>query len=333
MAVTVITSSTGGYSSVTGPNVTASWTPLENDLVIVFVGSTSTVANGSGVSGWADTGIGIVDPGDSSCAMKSVWHLVTAGEETGSTTSWNLANLFAGIETGRYWMIVLRGVDSSSPIDAVGSWFQETTDNAAEFAAVGTDVDNGSLVVRCIMSDGASRTFTTPAGHTKLQDGGSNNGGWLGYLTTPTTAGVATPAAATTMSSGDEAISFSVAVRMASSPANIPVADAGENQTGVVPGQTVTLDASESTDDGSITGYDWEQTIGSPTVTLSGSGATRTFTAPPTLTGTILTFQVTVTDNDSNTDTDTCTVAIEPASMRIMTASGIEPAYRKIKID
>lgn len=328
MAVTVVASSTGGYSGTSGPSVAASWTPLENDLVIVFIGSTSTVANGSGVAGWTDTGIGIVDPGDSSCALKSVWHLVTAGEEAVNTTSWSLVNLFSGSETGRYLMIVCRGVDASSPIDAVGSWFQDTTDNSAELAAVGSDVDNGSLVVRCIISDGANRTFTTPAGHTWLQNGGSNNGGWLGYLNTPTAVGVATPAAATTMSTGDEAISFSVAVRMA---AGDPVAEAGNDQTGIVPGQTVLLDASSSTDDGTIIGYGWVQIAGNPTVTLSGSGATRTFTAPPTLLGTLLTFQVTVTDDDDNTDADTCTVTIIPASIRIMTASGIQPAYRKIK--
>lgn len=111
-----------------------------------------------------------------------------------------------------------------------------------------------------------------------------------------------------------------------------PVAHAGGNQTNKKAGTTVTLDASSSTDsDGTITGYSWAQTAGSPTVTLSGTGAARTFVAPPTLTGTTLTFQVTVTDNDSNTSTGTCTVAILPAPIRIMTASGVKPAFRNMK--
>lgn len=111
-----------------------------------------------------------------------------------------------------------------------------------------------------------------------------------------------------------------------------PVANAGGNKTSIKAGTTVTLDASASTDsDGTITDYVWAQTAGSPIVTLSGTGATRTFTAPPTLSGTTLTFQVTVTDNDNSTNTDTCTVTMLPAPIRIMTASGIKPAFRKIK--
>lgn len=66
--------------------------------------------------------------------------------------------------------------------------------------------------------------------------------------------------------------------------------------------ETVTLTAS-ATDDGTISSYNFSQT-GGVSVTLSGSGSIRTFTAPallPTNGQETLLFSVTATDNDGNT--------------------------------
>jgi hypothetical protein len=65
-------------------------------------------------------------------------------------------------------------------------------------------------------------------------------------------------------------------------PANtIPVANSGPDQT-VDAGVTVTLDGSGSSDaDGTIAGYTWTQTAGTPTVTLSSrTVAQPTFRLP-----------------------------------------------------
>jgi len=62
----------------------------------------------------------------------------------------------------------------------------------------------------------------------------------------------------------------------------IAAASAGADQVDVEPFTTVTLT-------GTGTGS-WSQTAGSPTVTLGGSGAVRTFAAPATMAGTTLTF-------------------------------------------
>lgn len=87
---------------------------------------------------------------------------------------------------------------------------------------------------------------------------------------------------------------------------------AGADQTNVEPGSTVTITATDT--DGTIASI--VQTAGSPTVTLSGSGGSRTFTAPLTLAGTTLTFQVT----DNGGLTDDMTVTVLPAAERIMLA-------------
>jgi hypothetical protein len=89
-----------------------------------------------------------------------------------------------------------------------------------------------------------------------------------------------------------------------------PTANAGADQTGKHAGDTITLTGSDSDADGTISSRSWTQVGGSPTVTLSGSGNTRTFTAPSTAGGTTLTFRYSVTDNAGATTTDDMTVTV-----------------------
>lgn len=118
------------------------------------------------------------------------------------------------------------------------------------------------------------------------------------------------------------------AVSIPATATNIaPTANAGPDQTGVEPWSTVTLDGSGSSDpDGSIASYAWSQTAG-PAVTLSGTGATRTFAAPGTLAGATLTFSLTVTDNAGATSTaDTVTVTVLPAPAAVAVGGVLVPA-------
>lgn len=90
-----------------------------------------------------------------------------------------------------------------------------------------------------------------------------------------------------------------------------PTVDAGTDQT-VEPFATVTLTVSATDTDGTIASYACAQTSGTPIVTLSGTGASRTFTAPPTLEGTNLTFTWTATDDDGATGTDSSVISVTP---------------------
>ena len=92
---------------------------------------------------------------------------------------------------------------------------------------------------------------------------------------------------------------------------NIPTADAGVDQT-ITEGDTVTLDATGSVDvDGDSLTYQWAQESPDlPTITLSGSTATRpTFTAPEVDTTTDFIFEVSVFDGLA-TATDTVTITV-----------------------
>lgn len=105
-----------------------------------------------------------------------------------------------------------------------------------------------------------------------------------------------------------------------------PTASAGANQTGKEPGELITL---TGTDTGTGLTRTWTQTAGSPTVTLSGTGATRTFRAPPTNSGTTLTFQYSVS-NISGSASDTMTVQAVQASDYVLIGGVWTPAYWEI---
>ena len=78
---------------------------------------------------------------------------------------------------------------------------------------------------------------------------------------------------------------------------NAPIANAGPNQN-VIAGSTVTLSGSGTDADGSIAGYTWTQTGGTPSVTLSSSTVAQpTFAAPSVVAASTLTFSLVVSDN------------------------------------
>jgi hypothetical protein len=112
--------------------------------------------------------------------------------------------------------------------------------------------------------------------------------------------------------------------------ANVLRADAGPDQS-VQPGVTVTLDGSGSTSgDGGGLSYTWTQ-IGGPTVSLSGSGATRTFTAPTLVGGATLTFQLTVADGDG-TDSDTVTITVASYSNTASAGDGATSSVSSLEV-
>jgi len=75
-----------------------------------------------------------------------------------------------------------------------------------------------------------------------------------------------------------------------------PAANAGADQT--VDEQTaVTLTGSGTDIDGTVAGYAWVQTAGTPVTLTNANAAVATFTAPASMTGEVMSFQLTVTDD------------------------------------
>ena len=87
--------------------------------------------------------------------------------------------------------------------------------------------------------------------------------------------------------------------------ASLPTADAGPDRS-VEVGEPLEFDASGSTDDAGVTGYEWTFGDGA---TASGLRRVHTYDAPGTYT-----VALTVTDAGENTDTDEVTVTVEAAT-------------------
>ena len=120
---------------------------------------------------------------------------------------------------------------------------------------------------------------------------------------TPTTAGALT--VTLTVTDGDGATDSDtvlVTVTDQGTANTAPVADAGANQA-IDLGQSVTLDASGSTDDGTVTGWEWRDDQNAVI------GTTESVVWTPTAAG-ALTATLTVTDNDGATDSDTVVVTV-----------------------
>ncbi len=87
-----------------------------------------------------------------------------------------------------------------------------------------------------------------------------------------------------------------------------PVASAGTDQTITLPTNTITLNASGSTDsDGTIVSYAWTKISGGNATISSPSNSTTTVTG---LSQGVYVFRVTVTDDDGDTGTDDVTVTV-----------------------
>ncbi|MCP3674474.1 MAG: DUF1566 domain-containing protein, partial [Gammaproteobacteria bacterium] len=103
-----------------------------------------------------------------------------------------------------------------------------------------------------------------------------------------------------------------------------PVADAGVAQF-VTEGDTVNLDATNSTDDVGITSYLWVRIDGAGITTNLNNDTIEqpTFTAPVVTAAETVTFQLTVTDGGGLTDTATVSIAIVPVINQLINDTGL----------
>ena len=103
-----------------------------------------------------------------------------------------------------------------------------------------------------------------------------------------------------------------------SSPSAPPVANAGPDQTGVVPTSTVTLDGTGST---FASTFAWTQT-GGPAVTLNNAKtANPTFVVPSAATPQTFTFSLSITDVNGTPSTDSVQVTTDPDNLVFTSAS------------
>ena len=111
-----------------------------------------------------------------------------------------------------------------------------------------------------------------------------------------------------------------------------PTANAGSNQI-VNEGSRVTLTGSGIDPDGTIASYVWTQTAGAPVALYSANTATASFTAPPVVADTILTFQLYVTDNNVATASAITNVTVKKVislcDLVVTAISSTEPTIKR----
>lgn len=115
-----------------------------------------------------------------------------------------------------------------------------------------------------------------------------------------------------------------VVVSVAAQSTNVaPTCNAGADQTGIEPWDTVLLTATDADSDGTVVSRAWTQTAGT-TVTMTGATTqSLSFPAPGTLAGDTLTFTYTVTDDQGATGTDSVSVTVLAATERAI-VGGVE---------
>jgi hypothetical protein len=204
VAVSVVAMNAITYSSTGSPDITASWTPLENDLVVAWTATDTNATHGT-VTGWTDAaGTNPHSPGDGSMLMSVLYHFVTGAEQTAGTTTWDPAGMWATGEAGEQLVVVLRGVNTTTPIDnfAITSAATPTTSQALP----GLDTNNsaGSLVLCGIIAD-LNSTYITPSGWSLVQASTNTRmGGGVYQRDSLTTAGDSFASTTITSSVSDE---------------------------------------------------------------------------------------------------------------------------------
>lgn len=204
--------------------------------------------------------------------------------------------------------------------------FQLTvTDDAG---ATGTDAVNVVVNPPPVASAGPDLVVAPNALVTISGIGSDSNGTVVGYAwtqtagTTQALTGANSPTATFTAPNASSTLTFQLVVTdnqgsTGTDTANVivnvpPAADAGADVI-VAPGDPAGLRGGGSDADGTIVGYLWSQTAGTPVALSEGNSSAATFTAPDS-TGT-LAFQLTVTDNHGTTSTDSVDVKVIPPTL------------------
>jgi hypothetical protein len=194
--------------------------------------------------------------------------------------------------------------------------------NVTPTANAGSDqtVTAGTLVT--LNGSGSSDPDGTISTYTWTQVSGTTvtlSGSGASRTFTPATSGTRVFGLTVTDNLGATSTQDQVTITVnASGGGNVaPTANAGVDQS-VDTGTVVTLNGSASSDsDGTIASYAWAQISGT-SVTLSGTGATRTFT--PTVAGTYV-FGLTVTDDDGDSSAQDTISIVASAPSGVLTVA------------
>ena len=205
---------------------------------------------------------------------------------------------FTSVET---FVVTVTAVNDLPTLTSVGN--QAINQNEATGSLSFTVGDVETALNSLTVTSSSDNTALVPSSNITLSGSGANRL----VQVTPASNKNGSATITLTVTDGNSASQSSSFLVSVNAP---PTVDAGLSQT-VSKDAVVSLTATATDLDGSITAYAWEQTAGS-TVSFSGADtATLSFTAPNFTVDTALSFSVTVTDDGNLTASDSVTVTVE----------------------
>ena len=247
------------------------------------------------------------ESGDSSATLKlDDYPTATVSSTSGGVTTWTVPNL--PVPPSEVLVTSNKGGVDSEDVVITGA-----EDPSAQVVATITGDTNSVQVGQAVTLDALASVGTITSYNWSVSPAASLTGTGGSRTFSATTPGtyVVTLTVAGNGAGNTSTDRYTVTV---SDPAAPPVADAGANQTGIVPTSTVTLDGTASK---FASSFAWVQS-GGPAVTLNNAAtANPTFVVPSATTSVSYTFTLTIQDVNGTASTDTVVVTTAPGTVTV----------------
>jgi hypothetical protein len=217
----VVYSANSTFTTSRSPSLTFSSAPLEDDVVIMWPGTSVVSVTMTVPSGWENPLGGNTDVESDAHSLACVYHVVTAAEAASNTVTFTATNLFDSNQTGDVVGSVVRGVNPDNVVEAVASDFNVSNTSTHVLPGVDYTQHIDSIVLSSVAKD-TTGTYTTPSGWTQLATSNTTSGRWLGSRDALiTTIGDAVASTNITCSVSDERCAITVVLRDAAAD-NVP---------------------------------------------------------------------------------------------------------------
>jgi hypothetical protein len=251
------------------------------------------------------------DSGDDSATMKLDGYAAVAPSIANGVSTWSIPNV--NVPPSDVLVTSNKGGVDSEDVVITGA-----EDPSAQVVATITADTNAVQVGQAVSLDGLASTGSiTSYAWSVSPTGATLTGTGSARTFSATTAGVYTVSMTVTGAGAGNTSTDTFKITV-SSPSAPPVANAGPDQTGVVPTSTVTLDGTGST---FASTFAWTQT-GGPAITLNNAKtANPTFVVPSAPTPQTFTFSLSITDVNGTPSTDSVQVTTDPDNLVFTSAS------------
>ena len=252
------------------------------------------------------------DSGDDSATMKLDGYAAVAPSIANGVSTWSIPNV--NVPPSDVLVTSNKGGVDSDDVVITGA-----EDPSAQVVATISGDTNAVQVGQAVSLDGLASTgsITSYAWSVTPTTGATLTGTGSARTFSASTAGVYTVSMTVTGAGAGNTSTDTFKITV-SSPSAPPVANAGPDQTGVVPTSTVTLDGTGST---FASTFAWTQT-GGPTITLNNAKtANPTFVVPSASTPQTFTFSLSITDVNGTPSTDSVQVTTDPDDLVFTSAS------------